>query len=79
MQVFGIREKQTKYYCCDCGKRLVARARNPEWRGIPANQKRCRRCSSRYRGLLKRRHVEPINALRDPSKPSDKGLVSGIL
>ena len=53
LQVFGIRQKATKYYCCDCKKKLKARVKTPEWRKIPADQKRCRRCSARYRGLLK--------------------------
>ena len=54
MQVFGIRKKQSKYYCCDCGKKLSARAKTQKWRKIPAKQKRCRNCSSRHRGLLRR-------------------------
>jgi hypothetical protein len=58
LQVFGIREKAVKYYCCDCKKKLKARAKTPEWRKIPADQKRCRRCSARNRGLLKwQKHI----------------------
>ena len=53
LQVFGIREKAVKYYCCDCKKKLKARAKTLEWRKIPADQKRCRRCSARHRGLAK--------------------------
>jgi hypothetical protein len=58
MQVFGIKKKQTKYYCCDCGKKLSARAKTPEWRKIPAQQKRCRSCSSRHRGFLRRTNAK---------------------
>ena len=58
MQVFGISKKLTKYYCCDCGKKLKARAKTPEWRKIPADQKRCRSCSARHRGILRQRLAE---------------------
>ncbi|NLF87203.1 hypothetical protein GX563_00100 [Candidatus Bathyarchaeota archaeon] len=54
MQVYNLRENPTKYHCCDCGKRLVARAKTPQWRDIPADQKRCRSCSMKHRLELKR-------------------------
>lgn len=67
MQVVGIREKPAKYHCCDCGKKLSARAKTPEWRKIPANQKRCRSCSARFRGLVRNINV--------PKSESDKVFV----
>jgi len=33
---------------------LVARAKTPQWRDIPADQKRCRSCSMKHRLALKR-------------------------
>jgi len=33
------------FYCCDC-KKLKARVKTPEWWKIPADQKRCGRCST---------------------------------
>lgn len=61
LQVFGIRVKQTKYCCCDCKKKLKARAKTSGWRKIPADQKRCRNCSARYRALLKRQKQTLVN------------------
>ncbi|NLB75344.1 MAG: hypothetical protein GX799_02585 [Crenarchaeota archaeon] len=54
MHVYNIRGNPTKYQCCDCGKKLVSRAKTPQWRSIPADQKRCRSCSMKYRLELKR-------------------------
>lgn len=53
MQNFKVKSKPTKYYCCDCGKPLFAKGKTPEWRRIPADQKRCRECSAIHRALLK--------------------------
>jgi hypothetical protein len=53
LQVFGIRAKPVKYHCCDCRIKLKARSQTVKWRNIPADQKRCRRCSAKRRGLLK--------------------------
>jgi predicted RNA-binding Zn-ribbon protein involved in translation (DUF1610 family) len=54
LQAVWIKEKETKYHCCDCGKKLVSRAKTPYWRSTPADQKRCRSCSMKYRMALKR-------------------------
>ena len=53
LQIFGIKDKPVKYHCCDCKRKLKARSKTPEWRKIPADQKRCGRCSARHRGLIK--------------------------